>query len=60
VKTLGLEWIFRVLLWTGGDGKRLENAGGMGITIRKIAVDTWKQGKVTLIPEKGFLQPVLL
>jgi len=43
-----------------GDGKRLENAGGMGITIRKIAVDTRKQGKVTLIPEKVFPQPVLL
>ena len=34
--------------------------GGMGIAIRKIAVDTRKQGKVTLILEKVFLQPVLL
>jgi len=32
----------------------------MGITIRKIAVDTRKQGKVTLISEEVFLQPVLL
>ena len=34
--------------------------GGMGITRRKIAVDTRKQGKVTLISETIFLQPVLL
>ena len=32
----------------------------MGITIRKIAVDTQKQGKVTLISEKVFLQRDLL
>jgi len=45
---------------TGGDGKRLEKTGEMGITIRRMGVDTRKQGKVTLISEKVFLQPVLL
>ena len=38
----------------GGDGKRLAKAGGMGIAIREISVDTRRQGKVTLIWEKGF------
>ena len=34
-----------------GDGK-VEKAEGMGITIRKIAVDTGKQGKVSLLSER--------
>ena len=33
---------------------RVQRRRGVGITIRKIAVDTQKQGKVTLISEKGF------
>ena len=34
-----------------GDGKRVEKAGRMGITMGKITVDTRKQGKVTLLFE---------
>ena len=42
-----------------GVGVRWRKQEGMGVAI-KIAVDTRKQGKVTLIPEMVFLNPVLL
>ena len=34
--------------------------GGMSISIRMIAADTWMEGKGTLLSEKAFLQPVRL
>ena len=36
---------------TGGEGEEVRNGGGVSITPRKFAVDTRKQGKVTLLLE---------